>query len=144
MRWRGCSYFCMGLERQYMISNFGLKAEICWLQQAKRDPLVTQAKGKDPLVSQTKGRDPLVTQENLCVFSSRRTTSQKGSLPQKKDMCELSLHSYFTQTSLSKNKNINYIFIYLRVFCCLSSSAIHYTKYYLNYLQHEQLKFSFG
>ena len=43
------------------------------------------------LVSQAKG-GPLVTPENLSpVFSGRRTTSRKGSLPQKKNMCELSL-----------------------------------------------------
>ena len=34
------------------------------------------------------------------------------------------LYSYFTQTSPSKNRN-NYIFIYLRVFHCLSSSSIY-------------------
>ena len=41
------------------------------------------------------GRDPLVTQGNLsapsCVFSGSRSYTYKGSPPQKKDMCELSL-----------------------------------------------------
>ena len=35
------------------------------------------------------------------------------------------LYSYYTQSSLSKNKNINYIFIYLRVLHCLSSRSIY-------------------
>ena len=72
----------------------------------------------------SEGRDTLVTQADLSaphprVFLGRRTTLQEGSPPQKKDMCELSLTS-----SPSKNKNINYIFIYLRVFRCLSSGMI--------------------
>ena len=51
-----------------------------------------------------------------CVFSGRWTTSQKGSPPQKKDTCELSLTAFYnTQSTSSKNKNINDIFIYLRV-----------------------------
>ena len=62
---------------------------------------------------------------SLCVFSSRRTTSQKGSLSQKR-ICANSLwqYSYYTQSSASKNENINYIFIHQRDFCCLSSGAI--------------------
>ena len=47
-----------------------------------------------------------------CVFSNSRTISQKDSLPQKKDMREL---SYYIQSSPSKNNNMNYIFINLRV-----------------------------
>ena len=78
----------------------------------------------------SKGRDPLVIHANLSappyVFSGRSAHTHKGSPPQKKDMCELSLwlYSYFTQTSPSKNKNTNYIFIYLRVLRCLSSGTI--------------------
>ena len=37
------------------------------------------------------------------------------------------LYSYYTQSLLSKNKNINYIFIYLRVLRCLSSGMIYVT-----------------
>ena len=37
------------------------------------------------------------------------------------------LYSYFTQRSQSKNKNINYNLIYLRVFRCLSSGSIYET-----------------
>ena len=59
-----------------------------------------------------------------CVFSGRHTTSQKVSPPQKKHMCELSLYSYYTQSSLSKNKNINYILIYLLLLHCLSAVRI--------------------
>ena len=42
-------------------------------------------------------------------------------------MCKFALwlYSYFTQTSPSKNKDINYIFIYLRVFPCLSCGSIY-------------------
>ena len=73
---------------------------------------------------------PLVSQANLsaslCVFSCRRTPSQKGSQPQKKDMCKLYLlYFYNTQSSPSKNKNINYIFMHLRVLRCLSSGSIY-------------------
>ena len=72
-----------------------------------------------------KGRDVRVTQSNMsCVFSGRRTTSQIGSPPQKKWVKSFWVYSYCTQSSPSKNKNINYIFIYLRFFGCLSSGAI--------------------
>ena len=85
----------MELERQYKVCNFGLKAEIRWSQQAKRNPLVAQAKWGDLLVSQAKERDLLVTQEDL---SAPRVCSPAVALlhkkcppPQKKDKCELSL-----------------------------------------------------
>ena len=35
------------------------------------------------------------------------------------------LYPYNTQSSLSKNKNINHIFTYLQVFCCLSSGSVY-------------------
>ena len=40
----------------------------------------------------------------------------------------LSLHSYFIQTLPSKNRNINYIFIYLRSLRCLSTAVQYTTK----------------
>ena len=45
------------------------------------------------------------------------------------------LYSYYTQSSPSKNKNINYIFIYLRVLRRLSSCAIYYNQliYWISY-----------
>ena len=46
----------MGLERQYKVCNFGLKAEIHW---------VVKTKGRSPLVTQAKRRDQLVTQSDL-------------------------------------------------------------------------------
>ena len=95
------------LKRQYKISNFGLKAEIRW------------------------------SLSSTCVFSGRRTTSQKVSPLQKKDMCELSLTaSYNTQSSPSKNKKVNYIFIYLQVWRRFSSGSIYYniTHTYMNAL----------
>ena len=74
----------------------------------------------------SEGRGPLVTLADLSaspsVFSGRRTTLQKGSPPQKKDICKL--YSYFTQTLPSENKNINYILTYLRLSRCLSSGTI--------------------
>ena len=82
------------LKRQYKVCNFVLNAEI-----RLRDPLVTRANISAP----------------LCVFSGRCSNPHKGSLPQKKDICELSLwlYSYFTQTSPSKNKNkITFLYIY--------------------------------
>ena len=79
------------------------------------------------------GRDPQVTQSNLsappCVFYGRLSNIHKGSLPQTKDMRDLSLwlYSYFTQTLPSKNDNLNYNFIYLRGLHCLSSGTIYDT-----------------
>ena len=61
---------------------------------------------------------------SLCMFGSR-TTSQK--VPHHKRniyAISLRLYSYYTQSSPSKNKNISYIFIYLRVLPCLSSWTI--------------------
>ena len=110
MRWRGCSYFCMGLERQYKACNFALKAEIRW-----------SLKRKERLSGHSSRPVSF-----LCVFSGHRTTSQKGSSTQKKDMCELSwLYSYYIESSMSKNKkNKNFIFLCQGVFCCLSCGAI--------------------
>ena len=69
----------MGLERQYKVWTEG------------RDPLVSQAKGET--------RCPLSTPVSYsCVFSGRRTTSQKGSLSQKKDMCKLYLTVFLLLT----------------------------------------------
>ena len=51
--------------------------------------------------------------------------TQKGPR-HRRNICadSLWLYSYFTQTSPSKNKNINDIFIYLCVLRCLSSSTM--------------------
>ena len=77
----------------------------------------------------SKGGDPLATQADLsappCVFSSCCTTLQKSPCHRRKTCVNsLWLYSYFTQMSLLKNKNINYVFIYLWVLRCLSIGTI--------------------
>ena len=82
--------------------------------------------GETPLVSQAKGRDPLVTQADLSVprmcSPAVALLHNKGPRHRRK-RCANSfwLYYYYTQSSPSKNKDINYICIYLRVFRCLSS-----------------------
>ena len=128
------------LKRQYKVCNFGLTAEIRWTLKQRRRSAGLSSEGGDPLITQADLSAP------LGVFSSRRTTSQKGFPPQKNDMCELSLslwlYSYYTQSSPSKNKNINYIFIYIRVLRCLSSGPICKTYllyYYYDYYYYLQV-----
>ena len=63
-----------------------------------------------------------------CVFSGRQTTSQKGSVPQKKDTWELSLTVFLLHTIFTVQKNnMNYTPIYLRGFPCLSRGTINDT-----------------
>ena len=110
----------MELERQYKVCNFGLKAEIRWSLKWR---------GRSAGLS-SEGRDSLVTQANLSV---PRVCSPSVALLHKKDprprrkICanSLGLCSYYTQSSPSKNKNMIYIFIYLRVLRCLSCDAIY-------------------
>ena len=66
-----------------------------WRQRSAREIRWSlKRKGRSAGLS-SEGREPLITQEDLsappCVFSGHRSTLQKGSPPQKKDMCELSL-----------------------------------------------------
>ena len=71
--------------------------------------------GKRSTGLSSEGRDPLVTQADL---SAPRVCSSAIALLHKKGPCHrrkigvnsLWLYSYYTQSSLSKNKNINYIF----------------------------------
>ena len=76
----------------------------------------------------SKGRDPLVTQADLSAprecSSAVALLHKKGPLHRRK-VCanSLWLYSYCTQSSPSKSKNINYIFIYLRGLRCLSSGS---------------------
>ena len=77
----------------------------------------------------SEGRDLLVTQADLSapsVFSPAIAQLHKKGPRNRRKICANSLWLYFysTQASLSKNKNMNYTFIYLRVFRCLSSGAI--------------------
>ena len=70
-------------------------------------------------------RDPLVTQADLSapgVCTPAVALLHKKGLRHRRKKCENSLWLYpnCTQSSLSKNKNIDYIFIHLRVLLCLS------------------------
>ena len=107
------------MKRQYKVCNFELKAEVRWSLKRRGRSASFSSEGRDPLVTQADLSTP------LCVFSSRCTTSQKNPRHRRK-ICANSLwmYSYYTQSSPSKNENRNYIFIYLRVFRCLSSGTI--------------------
>ena len=85
---------------------------------------------RDPLVAQAKGRDPLVTQADLSAphaCSPAVALLHKKGPRHRRKICanSLWLYSYYTQWSPSKNKNINYICIYLQVLHCLST--VQYT-----------------
>ena len=102
----------MGLERQYKVCNFGLKAVIRWSQHAKRDPLVTQGDLSAPRVC-----SPAIV-----------LLHKKGPRHRRK-ICANSrwLYSYYTQSSPSKNKNMNYIlYIYESFVVC---PAVQYTTF---------------
>ena len=79
----------------------------------------------------SEGGSPLVTRTNL---SASRVCSptvvllhKKGPRHRRKIYANsLWLYSYYAQSSPSKNKNINYIFTYPRIFRCLSSGRICY------------------
>ena len=93
----------MEIEKLYKVCNFGLKAETRWLlKQTCQLPRVCF-----PAVALLHKKSPR-RRKKICAKSFR-------------------LYSYFTQTSPSNNKNINYIFMYLRVFRCLSNSLIYNT-----------------
>ena len=96
----------MGLERHYKVCNFRLKAETRWSLKQTCQPPHTQV--CSPTVALLHKKGPR-HRRKICANS-------------------LWLYSYFTQTSPSKKKNINYIFIYLRVFRCLSSGSIYDTS----------------
>ena len=69
----------------------------------------------------SEGRDLRVIQANMsCVFSGRLTTSQKGSPPQKNDMCKLSLTVFLPHTIVAveewKYKIYFYIFTSFSLF----------------------------
>ena len=185
----------MGLERQYNVCNFGLKAETHWslkrrgevgwslkrrqrptgrssegersagLSSEGRDPLVAQAKGRGRLVSQAKAETHWSLKRRGKVgwslkrrqrptgrlgepVSPPRVCSPAVALLHKKGPCHrrkicansLWLYFYYTQLSPSKNENINYIFIYLRVLRCLSSSSIYDTIYSIHFILYFYLK----
>ena len=109
----------LDLKRKYKVCNFGLKRSSGRSNEGEMSAGLLR-----------KGRDLLVTQADfsvLRVFSSAVALLKKKSPRQRRKMCanSLWLYSYYTQSSPSKNKNIKYIFTYLRVFRCLSSSSIY-------------------
>ena len=98
------------LERQYKVCNFRLKERFRWLLKRKGDiRLSLKRRGRSASLPRKPVSFP-------CVFPGRH----------RRKICanSLWLYSYFTQTSPSKNKNINYIFINLQVLRCLSSVMI--------------------
>ena len=110
VRKKGCSYFRIGTWKDNVSS-----VNLDW----RRRSTGRLSKGDRPAGHSSR---PV---SYSCVFSGHRTTSQKDPRHRRKK-CAMSrlLYSYSTQSSPSKNKNINYILIYLRVFRCLSSSPI--------------------
>ena len=107
-----------------------------------RVPVVTQMKARSSGHSNerersaglsSEGRDSLITQADLStphVYSPAVALLHKKGPRYRRKICanSLWLYPYYTQSSPSKNKNINYIFIYLQVFHCLSSSSIYVTQ----------------
>ena len=85
----------MGLERQYMVCKFGMKAEIRWSLK-RRGEICWSLKRKERHVGLSSR--PV---SSPWVFSGYSTTSQKGSPPQMKDMCELSLTVSLLHTNVA-------------------------------------------
>ena len=106
MRWRGFSYFCLGLERQYKVCNF----------EQGRYPLVAQVKGEIRWSLKQRQRPTGQSSRpvsSTCVFSGHCTISQKGSLPQKKDMCELSLTVFLLHTNVAVEEQKYKLYFYI-------------------------------
>ena len=95
------------LKRQYKVSNFG----------QGRDLMVTQARWRDQVVTQAGMSAPQVCSPAVAQLH------KKGPRHRRK-ICtnSLWLYSYYTQSP--PLKNINYIFIYLRVLRWLSRGTI--------------------
>ena len=98
-----------------------------WRQRSAR----RSSKRGDLPVSQAEGTELLLTQADLSapsVCSPTVTLLQKKGPHHRRKICadSLWLYSYYTQPSPSKNENINYICIYLRVLRYLSIGAIYY------------------
>ena len=109
-----------------MVCNFGLKKEIHWERSAGRS-----SEGGDLLVCQAKEETRWSLKQTcqlLWVCAPAVALLHKKSRCHKRKICANSfwLYSYFTQASPSKNKNINYIFMYLRVFFVVCP-AVQYT-----------------
>ena len=107
----------MGLEKQYKVCNFELKTETRWShKQTCQLPHVCS-----PAVALFHTKGPR-HRRKICANS-------------------LWLYSYFTQTSPLKNKDINPIFIYLRVFRCLYRGSVKkqlFYKYLRLHLSHNK------
>ena len=97
-------------------------------------PAGHSCEGERPAGHSSVGRDLLVPQADLLaprVCSPAVALLHKKGHRHRRKICAntLWLYSSYTQSSPSKNKDINYIFIYLRVFRCSSCGAIYYTLY---------------
>ena len=97
-----------------------------WRQRSTR----CSSKGERSTGRSSEGGDPLVPQADRPaprVCSLAVAQLHKKSPCQRRKICanSLWLYSYYSQTSPSKNKNIDYTFIDLRVFRCLSSGSVY-------------------
>ena len=110
MRQRGCSYFCVGLEKQCKVCNFQLKAEIHWSLKWRKRPTSHSSKP--------------VSSPRVCSPGCH-SNSHKGSLPQKKDMCKLSLTVFLLHTNVTVEEWKYRLYFFISTsFRCLSSSTI--------------------
>ena len=110
------------LKRQYKVRNFGLKAEIRWSLKRRGRSTGLSSEERDLLVTQADLSAPRVCSPAVALLPKNGPRNRR-----KICMTSLGLYSYYTQPSLSKNKNMHYIFIYLRVLRCLSSASIYGT-----------------
>ena len=119
VRRREWSYFLMGLEKLYKVSHFRTEGEIQWSLKRRGEVCWSLKRRERPAGHSSR---PVISS---CVFSGRRTTSQKGSPRYVRTLsnCIPTLHA-----SPSKNKNIDYMVIYLRVLRCLSCGSIYATR----------------
>ena len=96
------------------------------LSSERRDPQVSQAKGRDRLVFQAKGETCWSLKQTCHVCSPAVALIHTKGPRYRRKICVNSLSDYIptSHTSPSKNKSINHIFIYLWVLRSLSSGAI--------------------
>ena len=102
------------LKRKYEVCNFGRKVVTHW-------PLKRRA--------WSTGHSSKPVGFLVCVLWPLHYFTKSVPTTEERYVQTLGMYSYCTQTLPSKNENINYIFIYLRVFRCLSSSATYDTIY---------------
>ena len=110
----------MGLERRYNVCNVGLKAKTRWPLKRRERSAGHSSEGGRPA-----GHSSKHVSSSVCVLRPSHFFTKKGPRHRRKILANSFWpYSYFIQASPSQNKNIDYIFIYLRVFHCLSSGSI--------------------